>query len=230
LGGTLVAEQRTPEQYTKQVETYLERAQQVYQTRASDEFADHPASVLRLRVKNETDRPFVAVQVIATFNSAAVRCPDPDEVEFRRRGRRDREELPPPPRLFGTPTVAVSAFVAMAPALRSISTAVALAASVHMAPDTAYVPLGLWRRSGWRVARTDDSSLQIVFDAVNLRAGQSRELNPVRLEVEAAPMTILQARWTATSTGCDGICEGAVELAVERSTVAVVADLSSQVL
>jgi hypothetical protein len=61
LGGTLVAEQRTPEQYTKQVETYLEEVQEVYQARASDEFLDHPASVLRLRVKNETDRPFNAV-------------------------------------------------------------------------------------------------------------------------------------------------------------------------
>src|SRR5258708_36663218 len=91
-------EPRTREGYIAEVENYLEDVQAVHRERAAAELSAHMPAALLLRLVNESERPFSAVQGTATNGSSGVRGLDPGEAMMRG----NLPELPKPPLLYGT--------------------------------------------------------------------------------------------------------------------------------
>ncbi|XVQ15120.1 AlbA family DNA-binding domain-containing protein [Spirillospora sp. CA-255316] len=169
---------RTLEEYTQEVDTYLEKMFLAYRNRLETELAEHEAAGLILSICNGTDRSFLGLQLTATLRGASVQIA---ESKTRASGPMN---LPREPEPLGTPQIETSSFFS----------------------SSVTFPLldqSLFVRPAWE-AREISDGIFLKFDPVDLRPHTSLELERVPLWIEAAPGTTLTIEWRAASTSAQG--------------------------
>jgi schlafen family protein len=191
------ADPRSWEQYQAQVEDYLTKMRTAVRDSIASTLEEHPPAQLALTLVNNSKRPFRGVVVTATLlgenAGESVRCLTP--------GEHVAGEFPDPPTPYGTPQhrPLVSTFIPP---------------TFHRALQSLPIP---WRTS-WELQH-DPEGIQIVFDAVDLRAHARIALEPVPLFVELPADSLLTVHWKAASLDTHGQDTGTFALTVIPSTL-----------
>jgi hypothetical protein len=183
-------EDRSPDQYRQEVETYLNEAREAVVPTAVNAAIDGGLIQLRPVVSNHTDRNFPKVEIELYIAASAMALEDEEEPNG----------LPSRPRPFGTPRPSPASL--LLPALTP--------------PYLPRIP-GTARRIP-EVTIDNSASVRLRFLPVDLRPKRKEELAAFHLLVRAelAGQT-LPVNWTATSSGADGLASGSLAVEVRAT-------------
>lgn len=192
--GTTIEESRTEEEYEAEVEDYLEMARQLLSDAAIASFVEDDRALLRLALRNPTDRNLPKVELIVDFEGPVLSFDEDPEVE----------PLPVPPRPWGP---------------RRTSPLSALhVPSYNFLADLPASHFDLGQRG---YSSRNHGSTTIVYEAVDLRPRGEIELPAVDLVVSSTVGAELVGTWTATSTAVDGVSTGQFTVPISPDPVSV---------
>ncbi len=176
-------EDRSPEEYEAEVESYLRRCRSRLDAHALWRYVRSNDGLLGLVIVNPTDRNFEGVKVVVRIDSNVVAV-DPDEV------REPPDALPAPPRPFGTrkPKAGYGAGF--------FGPRVTNAASV---PPVVLAP---------RPNIDNSHSATTEYPPVHLRPRAGERLGDITLIIREPPQTDIIGTWSATATNAEGQTEG----------------------
>ena len=202
-------DERTEEEYTREVEKFLEQAKAALVNRAVWHLYRHTPALLHVEVTNPTDLGYTGVRLIVHI---------PGDVNGYPRGminiaQRERPSFPPPPKPLGTPAVTENNTLAWATRRNILQTPTI--AGFARGPG---IPPGyLNTQPGYRVR--DSGSVDIEYDEFELRPGDRRTMEPVPLHVREEAGFNLTATWYATASHVRGRLTGEFTLAVTGSSL-----------
>jgi hypothetical protein len=186
-------EQRTKDEYFREVDAYLEEAKQKLPAFLHHRAVEKGLPPIRLKVVNRTEQNFTKVKVDATLPPAATAYEkaDVESVEF-----------PKPPRIYGTPvTVTDFSGYRLNPA---------------RIPNIPARALNIWAPE---IENTNERT-RIRFSVGDLRPQHDAELEDIYLVV--APSQAgkpLRIEWTATATNADGTASDSIEIPIADEIV-----------
>lgn len=178
-------EDRTRDQYEQQVEDYLRRCERALAGALASAVVNSREAALELAIRNDTESNVPGVQVEIFVEGRVMAWEDDEDLG---------DELPSPPRPWGTPP----------PRLPIITPGLL----PSFEPSRAIIP-----HTGVEI--DNSGSTRITFPPVNLRPISRRTLPVVHLLVarEHAGQT-LAVNWRATSSGMDGVVTGVLDLSI----------------
>jgi hypothetical protein len=200
----LTPDQRTEEQYIKQIDTYLTKAQTSLADRAVWHLYRHAPAQLRLRVVNPTDTGFKAVRLDVHI-PGEVKAVPASVIDL---ADGDLPALPQAPPPLGTP---IDTFQAATDKLA----------------NTRWLSSGAMSTDRFRYGKgpaftvADTGSVTIAYRDFDLRPGAELALDPVPLWVREAPGVTLEATWQATGDGVRGRLTGKIGIIITASTLDV---------
>lgn len=200
VGPVRKPEDRSPEKYREQVESYLDRAAHVLEQVATDRHIREGACRIELAVRNASDYPFRDVEVELYIPGEGVRA----TAELA------HEKLPKPPRPWGDRWVEPYSQL--------------FGGTVVPAGISESLIRGLQPQYfGPSLDIENHGSATLTFPSVDLAPRSARNLDEFNLIVppELAGQE-LAARWTARSTSVPGVVEGT--LAIEVTSAPINAD------
>jgi hypothetical protein len=188
--GNMFTDSRKPEEYSGEVDRYLAVVQPLLFKRMLEVATARGLGRVTPKVINPTHRNLPSVSV--EMDIEGVSCTmDPED---------EGDDLPEPPRAWGTPSglahlAAVSPILTRMPRFR----------------DDLYVDID-----------NSNARSQIRFPNVDLRPGKSEALSSVSIFVPWSRRgEVLTARWTATSEGVNGIASGSLEISIDSEPIPV---------
>jgi hypothetical protein len=192
-------EDRTPENYRDEVESYVEKLREAAPVVAAARAMAAGDSRLLPLVENPTESNFRELRVRLHVPGRVMAIDADDEEEWAER------RLPAPPRVWGS---------MRPPAGFDLMSSFA-SPSLFTSPK-----LPRLRRSSLYIEH--DGSATLTFDPIDLRPRDVVELDPFHLfpRVELVGETI-QATWEATSTSADGVASGVLPIPVRDEPVTI---------
>ena len=186
------SEERTADEYRREVASYLEEAVPLLPREAhADALADRSPS-MQLVVSNETERNFSAVRVEVAVDA---------DVQAYESDFDARPPMPRPPRAWGTP--------------RWMGALGSLGVLPYEPINPLIIPGG---RSGPYIDNSGSTS--IAFDDVDLRPGGQVRLDPLHLVADAALAgKTVTAEWVATSSSASGVARGEFSIVISSEIV-----------
>ncbi len=182
-------EDRSPEEYRQEVETYLDEAREAIVQAAVS--AARKGGLIRLEpvVSNHTDRNFPKVEVELYIAAPVMALGDEEDANW----------VPRRPRLYGTPR----------PSPASLLPGLTPPRPPRAAEAAGRIP---------EVTIDNRASVRLLFRPVDLRPKRQEALAAFHLLVRAELAgQILPVNWTATSSGADGLASGALAVEVRAT-------------
>lgn len=192
-------ESRTLEQYSVEIDSYLDKAREALMARSVWRLARHEPAMLTLQMANHTGRNFTQVQVVLTIDKRSARGFDEDLLKL---SDGNEPDLPTPPLPLGTPTMAFQGSIAY---------------HSHIGIHELASQLNAVGR-GWQASNTADA-VRIEFDPRDIRPHGRAILPAVPLIVFAEPGTAISMKWEATATNADGMVTGSAAINVSAATL-----------
>jgi hypothetical protein len=184
-----VPDRRTEDEYRREVAGYLKQAALWLGNETLACVVDTEMSVVRLAVRNPSERNLPDVHLSLYVPGPFLAYEEAEQVEMP-------EPVAPWPWRKPKPSAHLAAFresVSM-PHINPL-------ASLRSAPPPS-------------MRISNEGSVQFDFIVGDLRPRETRPLDPFTLIGRGAGIEIVQAQWSATSTGVDGVCEGTFEFRV----------------
>ncbi|MDG4830022.1 ATP-binding protein [Solwaraspora sp. WMMD1047] len=192
-----VPDTRTEEQYTEEVEEFLDGAQEVLVHRGAWDLFRHKRASLTLTVTNPTDIGYTAIRLVVHVPGQVQGYPE----ELVEALDGDRPDAPRPPKPLGAPTVRN-----LVPSLPAFDFAPHIPTPVYPGPGPSFTV-------------RDSGSVTIEYDDFELRAEDAVTLEPVPLLVQEEPGATLTATWSATAAEVRGRLTGEFTITVGASTL-----------
>jgi hypothetical protein len=192
-------EDRTEDEYRKEVGAYIERATDRMREYVLWREIESRSATFRVAIHNATDRNYAAVEV-EVYVPGDVHGFDPDDID------EVRGNIPQRPRAFGTrkPRNLGFGYGSVMPSFPYSS------GPIRLGP------------------RIDNSgSMRVTFPPVDLRPGEWLLLDPIHISTISAPGEVLRGTWEATATNADGRATGDLVLTVAESALDVDAVLAT---
>lgn len=184
-------ESRSPDDYRREVETYLNDAATAWGRRLEWIAARNRLAELRLEVRNDTESNFRAVELIVSI---------PGRVTAAWEGEWDDPDLPKSPRPWASGTSFLSGLALSAPTFLDTGFG-------HLpSPGTGYID--------------NSGPARIAFDEFDLRPDETFSMESVVLLIsELHAGRAIEATYTLTAKSVDGSVQGALSLPVSRMVV-----------